>query len=104
MLWGMLGSRGINWMLDSFRLLAESDATFTMVSCDVERMIVEALYGFLENGEVDRYSWISFREESDREKVKDICFVRPFHNLYDFYNMSYLNIILRFQMHIHFLM
>ena len=93
MLWGMLGSRGINWMLDSFRLLAESDATFTTVNCDVERMIVEALYGFLKNGEVDRYSWISFREESDRGKVKDICFVRPFHNLYDFCGFSMQDIL-----------
>ena len=91
-LWEILGSRCNNQSLKTFGILP-NDAMFHSENTDVERKILEVLYGFTQNGEVDTVSWICFREESVREKLNDICFVRPFHNLYDFCEFSIQDIL-----------
>lgn len=92
MLWNILASPDRNNSLNTFGMLC-CDAVFTSESNDVQRKIIETLYGFTEKGEVDTVSWISFRDEAVRERLKDTCFVRPFHNLYDFCAFSMQDIL-----------
>ncbi len=84
-MWHILSSRHYNRSLDYNPILG-SCGTFSMREEreELEERINETLYLSNLDDYVKRTGWACMMVGADQDKLKDICVVWPFHNLYDY--------------------
>ncbi len=94
-LWAILSSKSLNHSLNVFKVLG-TEGTFSpyqMEDEDVEKKIEQTLYLTSDDKIVKDKGWGCVMEHVDTEKLKDICIVRPLHNLFDYCCFSFYDIL-----------
>ncbi len=96
-LWAILSSKKLNHSLNVFKVLG-TEGTFSPYETengdiDIEKKIEQTLYLTSEDKIVKDKGWGCVMEHVDTKKLKDICIVRPLHNLFDYCCFSFYDIL-----------
>ncbi len=96
-LWAALSSKELNHGLNVFKVLGLvgvfSPYEIQEGDINIEKKIEQALYRTSEDKIVKDKGWASVMENVNTKKLKNICIVRPLHNLFDYCSFSLYDIL-----------